>query len=228
MDANGETSPPTTHAAGPNGSAQDATTEPGPPRRRDRHDPLRLHPAAEAAVENLLEMIGEDPGRDGLKGTPKRVVNALLELTQGYEQDPAEILSTVFDEAHEDIVLVRDIPFHSLCEHHLLPIEGRATVAYLPRGGVVGLSKISRLVQAFARRLQVQERMTGQIARALDEHLGPRGVAVLIEAEHACMSMRGVQTPATMVTTEFLGAFTEPAERDRFLSHAHHGPNGGR
>lgn len=224
MEANGDAPPPRTHAAGPNGTARQATTERNQATLRGGGTPLRLHAQAEAAVETLLETIGEDPTREGLQDTPKRVVKALLELTQGYEQDPSEILATVFQEPYDDIVLVRDIPFSSLCEHHLLPVQGRATVAYLPHGGVVGLSKISRLVQAFARRLQVQERMTQQIAHALDEHLSPRGVAVLVEAEHACMGMRGIRTPATMVTTEFLGAFTEPEERDRFLSHAHRRP----
>ncbi len=226
MEANGDAPPPRAHAAGPNGSARHAITERTQATPRGGGTPLRLHAEAEAAVKTLLETIGEDPTREGLKDTPKRVVNALLELTQGYEQDPSEILSTVFEEPYDDIVLVRDIPFHSLCEHHLLPVHGSATVAYLPQGGVVGLSKISRLVQAFARRLQIQERMTQQIAHALDDHLSPRGVAVLIEAEHACMGMRGVSTPATMVTTEFLGTFTEPQERARFLSQAHRGPTG--
>lgn len=226
MEANGDPPPPRSRPAEPNGSARERTPACTRSPNGGGGSPLRLHPEGEAAVEHLLEMIGEDPTRDGLEETPKRVVRSLLELTQGYEQDPGEILSTVFEEDYEEIVLVRRVPFSSLCEHHLLPVHGHATVAYLPDDGVVGLSKISRLVQAFARRLQVQERMTRQIAEAIDEHLGPRGVAVLIEAEHACMSMRGIQTPATMVTRAFLGAFEDPEERARFLEHAHHAPDG--
>jgi GTP cyclohydrolase I len=175
---------------------------------------------AEAAVGDLLRWLGEDPEREGLQGTPRRVVDALREMTEGYDQDPAEILATRFEEDHDDLVAVRGVAFSSLCEHHLLPVEGRATVAYLPDGEVVGLSKLSRLVQAFADRLQVQERMTRQIADALDEHVAPRGTAVVVEAEHACMSLRGVQTPAEMVTTAFRGALDTPEMRRRVLDQA--------
>lgn len=227
MDAKGDPSPPRTQATASNGSTNGHAPDGSQPPSRGGEPPIRLHTEGQVAVECLLEMIGEDPQRDGLEDTPKRVVQSLLEFTQGYDQDPGEILSTVFEEDHDDLILVREIPFSSLCEHHLLPINGHATVAYLPGEGVVGLSKISRLVQAFARRLQVQERMTRQIAQSLDEHLSPRGVAVLVEAEHACMSMRGVQTPATMATTEFLGAFTDPEQKSQFLEHAHHAPPGG-
>lgn len=173
---------------------------------------------AEASVVRLLEELGEDPDREGLRDTPRRYVRALRELTEGYRQDPAAILGRVFNEPHDEMVLVRDIEFSSLCEHHLLPFRGVATLAYIPNGKVVGLSKLSRLVQAFARRLQMQERLTNQIAEAMETHLEARGVAVLIKGEHTCMSMRGVRTPATMVTTKFLGAMREGEARREFLA----------
>jgi GTP cyclohydrolase I len=180
----------------------------------------------EHAVRRLLAALGEDPRRDGLRDTPKRVAKALLELTQGYEEDPAEILGRTFPEPYHGLVVVRGIEFSSLCEHHMLPFRGSTTIAYLPKGKVVGLSKLSRLVQAFARRLQVQERLTQQIACAIQEHVKPRGVAVLVEAEHACMSMRGVRTPATTVTTTFLGELSSPEARQEFLAQARAGPRG--
>jgi GTP cyclohydrolase I len=169
-------------------------------------------------VETLLRSLGQDPSRPGLEDTPRRVVDALHEMTEGYKRDPEQILSTVFEDDHEELVTVRDIEFTSLCEHHLLPIRGRATVAYLPDGEVVGLSKLSRLVQAFAQRLQVQERMTRQIADAIEEHLAPRGVGVVLAAEHDCMSLRGVETPAEMVTSTFRGAVDEDPTRRRLLA----------
>jgi GTP cyclohydrolase IA len=185
-------------------------------RSRPRPEPsARALQEAEAAVARLLGVLGESPEREGLRETPARVVRALFEMTAGYAQDPAEILGRVFHESHDETILVAGIPFTSLCEHHLLPVQGTATVAYLPEGRV---SKISRVVQAFARRLQLQERMTDQIADAMQEHLAPRGVGVFIRAHHACMGLRGVRTPAPMVTTAFRGELREPARRNDFLT----------
>lgn len=175
--------------------------------------------AREEAVVALLEGIGEDPSRDGLRDTPRRVVKALAEMTVGYQHDPAQILGTVFDEDSDEMVVVRGIPFWSLCEHHMLPFHGAAHVAYLPDGQVVGLSKIPRLVECFARRLQVQERMTAQVADALATHLRPRGVAVLIEGEHTCMRIRGIQREGTMVTSAYRGALRDGPARSEFLQH---------
>lgn len=174
----------------------------------------------ESRVRDILIELGEDPDRDGLQKTPKRVAKALRDLTSGYKEDALEILrSAVFDVDHQEIVLVRDIDFASLCEHHMLPFLGKAHVAYLPRGRVVGLSKLARVVDVYARRLQVQERMTTQIARALQEALDPAGVAVVIEATHMCMAMRGVKKPnAVTVTSAMLGEFHEdPATRAELM-----------
>ena len=172
---------------------------------------------AEGAVRSLLSFVGEDPGRDGLRETPARVARALLEMTEGYSQDPAAILGTVFEEPMEEMVLLRDVEFWSLCEHHLLPFHGRASVAYLPRDRVVGLSKLARLVQCHARRLQLQERLTRDVAESLARHLDCRGAAVLVEAEHACMRMRGVRGGGAMVTSAFLGEMRDPPRRREFL-----------
>lgn len=166
----------------------------------------------ERAVYELLDALGEDPEREGLQDTPKRVARMYRELFAGLTTDPAKHLSRVFNEQYDEIVLLRDIDFFSLCEHHLLPFQGRAHVAYLPDGRVVGLSKLARTVEAFARRPQVQERMTCQIADALMEHLAPKGAAVVVEAEHLCMKMRGVQKPnGLMVTSALRGVFKECA-----------------
>jgi GTP cyclohydrolase I len=177
---------------------------------------------AEAAVRTLLRWAGDDPTREGLQDTPKRVAKAFRELYSGYGQDPDEILDKVFSEVegYDDIVLVRDIPFYSHCEHHMVPFLGVAHVAYYPTKGVVGLSKLARLVDAYARRLQTQETMTAQIASAMVKALDPRGVAVMIEAEHMCMSMRGIQKAGALtLTTQFTGVFKEdPAEQVRFLT----------
>ena len=177
---------------------------------------------AEAAVRTLLRWAGDDPTREGLQDTPKRVAKAFRELYSGYGQDPDEILDKVFSEVegYDDIVLVRDIPFYSHCEHHMVPFYGVAHVAYYPTKGVVGLSKLARLVDAYARRLQTQETMTAQIASAMVKALDPRGVAVMIEAEHMCMSMRGIQKAGALtLTTQFTGVFKEdPAEQVRFLT----------
>jgi GTP cyclohydrolase IA len=167
---------------------------------------------AEMAVKDLLMALGEDPDREGLADTPRRVAKMYRELFSGAAADPAAHLKRVFNEQYDEVVLLRDIDFHSLCEHHLLPFHGRAHVAYLPNGRVVGLSKLARTVDAFARRPQVQERMTCQIADALMEHLVPKGVVVVVEAEHMCMRMRGVQKPnGTMVTSAVRGTFKESA-----------------
>ncbi len=167
---------------------------------------------AEMAVRNLLLALGENPEREGLADTPRRVAKMYRELFAGISADPAVHLKRVFHEQYDEVVLLRDIDFHSLCEHHLLPFHGKAHVAYLPNGKVVGLSKLARTVDAFARRPQVQERMTCQIADALMEHLAPKGAVVVVEAEHLCMKMRGVQKPnGTMVTSAVRGTFKENA-----------------
>jgi len=167
---------------------------------------------AESAVRDLLIALGEDPDREGLVDTPRRVARMYRELFAGSSTDPAVHLKRVFHEQYDEVVLLRDVDFHSLCEHHLLPFHGKAHVAYLPNGKVVGLSKLARTVDAFARRPQVQERMTCQIADALMEHLAPKGVVVVVEAEHMCMRIRGVQKPnGTMVTSAVRGTFKENA-----------------
>jgi len=182
---------------------------------------------AEAAVRTLIRWAGDDPQREGLHDTPKRVAKAFREFYSGYQDDPKEVLNKIFAEVegYDDIVLVRDIPFYSHCEHHLVPFYGMTHIAYYPTKGVVGLSKLARLVEVYARRLQTQESMTAQIAAAMEEALEPRGVAVMIEAEHMCMSMRGVQKAGAMtLTTQFTGAFrNDPAEQVRFLTLVRHG-----
>ncbi|MGH6926387.1 MAG: GTP cyclohydrolase I FolE [Propylenella sp.] len=178
--------------------------------------------AAEAAVRTLIAWTGDDPAREGLVNTPHRVVRAFEELYSGYGHDPAEVLSTTFKEigGFQDMVLVRDIPFYSHCEHHMVPFMGMAHIAYYPVDGVVGLSKLARLVDLYARRLQTQETLTAQIADALEKYLGSRGVAVMLEAEHLCMSMRGVhKAGASTMTSRFTGVFKDDAaERDKFLN----------
>ena len=166
------------------------------------------------AVVRLLQHIGEDPTRDGLLETPARVVKALRELTSGYALDPAEILSKTFAVDHDVMIVVRRVPFSSLCEHHMLPFHGHATVAYIPAPGgqIVGLSKLARLVDLYARRLQVQERLTDQIASAIDEHLDPIGTGVILTASHTCMSMRGIQRAGEMVTAKMVGVMKEKPE----------------
>ncbi|MFT2211911.1 GTP cyclohydrolase I FolE [Rhizobium giardinii] len=177
---------------------------------------------AEEAVRVLLRWAGDDPQREGLLDTPARVAKAYKELFSGYELAAEDVLGRTFEEVggYDDIVLVKDIPFFSHCEHHMVPIIGKAHIAYLPDGKVLGLSKIARVVDIYGRRLQTQETMTAQIARAIDETLQPRGVAVMIEAEHMCMAMRGVQKQgSTTLTTTFTGVFkSEPAEQARFMT----------
>ncbi len=177
---------------------------------------------AEDAVRVLLRWAGDDPEREGLLDTPKRVAKAYRELFSGYDLAAEDVLGRTFEEVagYDDMVLVKDIPFFSHCEHHMVPIIGKAHVAYLPNGRVLGLSKIARVVEIFGRRLQTQETMTAQIAKSIDETLNPRGVAVMIEAEHMCMAMRGIQKQgSTTLTTTFTGAFkTEPTEQVRFMT----------
>src|SRR6185437_11638302 len=178
---------------------------------------------AEAAVRTLLRWAGDDPNREGLLATPQRVVKAYEEFFAGYRADPSDVLARVFEEVqgYDDLVLVRDIPFSSHCEHHMVPFVGKAHIAYYPSThGVVGLSKLARLVDVFARRLQTQEALTAQIVDAIDRYLQPRGCAVMIEAEHMCMSMRGVlKQGSTTVTNQFTGVFRDdPAEQVRFLT----------
>ena len=178
------------------------------------------------AVNTILESIGEDPEREGLQRTPERVAKAYLELLSGYRTDPLDILNdAIFDVTYDEMVLVRDIEFYSLCEHHMLPFLGRAHVAYLPKGKVIGLSKIPRIVDMFARRLQVQERMTRQIADLIDELLHPKGVAVVVEGLHLCSVMRGVKKhDARMTTSAMSGAFrTNLPTRQEFLDNISRG-----
>jgi GTP cyclohydrolase I len=177
---------------------------------------------AEAAVRTLIAFTGDCPDREGLLDTPKRVVDAYEELYRGYRECPAEVLDRTFSEIgkYDDFVLVRDIAFNSHCEHHMMPFMGKAHIAYKPIDRVVGLSKLARLVDVYAHRLQTQEHMTSQIATAIDEILKPRGVAVMLEAEHMCMSARGVEKPgSSTLTTQFTGSFRDdPAEQARFIS----------
>ena len=177
-------------------------------------------PAIQQAVQNILRAIGEDPDRQGLRRTPERVARMYSELLDGYRQDPLTLVNdALFDDDYDEMVVVRDIEFYSLCEHHLLPFLGRAHVAYLPRGRVLGLSKIPRIVDMFARRLQVQERMTGQIADTLEMLLGPQGVGVIIEARHLCMEMRGARSIESPTKTSAMrGVFrTDARTRKEFL-----------
>ena len=179
----------------------------------------------EKLIQELLAKLGEDPQREGLAKTPERVSQALRFLTQGYQQDPIEILNrAVFEETYDEMVLVKDIDFYSLCEHHLLPFFGRAHVAYIPNGRIVGLSKMPRMVEMFARRLQVQERLTMQIAHTIEEVLNPRGVGVVVEAIHLCMMMRGVQQQnAFAITSSMRGAFAEDSRtRSEFMELIRH------
>jgi GTP cyclohydrolase I len=184
------------------------------------HD--RTNGRVEEAVREILEEIGEDPDRPGLIGTPERIHRMYTELTAGYHVDAERLLNrAVFDVDYSEMVVVKDIPFYSLCEHHLLPFFGSAAVAYIPRGKVIGLSKIPRIVEMYARRLQVQERMTQQIAEFLMDRLAPQGVGVVLEATHLCAVMRGVRKPGTIMTTSaVLGLFrTRDRTRAEFFAH---------
>lgn len=181
---------------------------------------------AEAAVRTLIAWAGDDPAREGLLETPARVAKAYGELFAGYDQDAGEVLSKTFKEVggYDDLVLVKGIPFYAHCEHHMVPFYGQAHIAYLPHDGVVGLSKLARLVEVYARRLQTQETMTAQIIDAINENLGPRGAAVMLEAEHMCMTMRGVRAhDVKTVTHRFTGVFAEDrVEQDRFFAMVGH------
>jgi GTP cyclohydrolase I len=185
--------------------------------------PWEHEPSPTDAVARLIQFIGDDPNRDGLLDTPKRVTKALRELTAGYGQDAAEHLAVTFDDSSDQMVVVSGIRFTSMCEHHMLPFTGTATVAYLPNGRVVGLSKLARAVDVFARRLQVQERMTEQIADAIETSLTPLGCGVVIRGHHSCMGLRGVLKPDAVMTTSSLRGlfFTDAITRGEFLSLAH-------
>lgn len=175
----------------------------------------------EKCVKNLLVEVGENPEREGLKNTPHRVAKTYRFLTQGYKQDIKEVLNgAIFEEKYDEMVIVKDIDFYSMCEHHLLPFFGKVHLAYIPDGKIVGLSKIPRIVDVYAQRLQVQERMTQEIADTFDKFLNPRGVAVVVEAYHMCMMMRGVQKQNSITTTSAMhGIFTEDARtRSEFLN----------
>ena len=188
-------------------------------RDADRPDPIQ------PLVEAMLKELGEEPGRDGLLRTPTRVAKSMRFLTQGYGQDPLEILNdALFDVTYDEMVIVRDIELYSLCEHHMLPFFGRAHVAYIPNGKIMGLSKIPRLVEMFARRLQVQERLTQEIASVFQEMLEPKGVAVVVEAIHLCMMMRGVsQQNAFAITSSLRGEFeSDPKTRSEFMELLRH------
>jgi GTP cyclohydrolase IA len=175
------------------------------------------------AVREIIEAIGENPGREGLLETPERIGRLYAELFSGLAQDPLDVLRRSFDEEHKEMVILKDIPFYSLCEHHFLPFHGSAHVGYVPEGRIVGVSKLARVVDVLARRPQLQERLTSQVADAIMEGLHPDGVAVVIEAEHLCMTMRGVQKPgARMITSAIRGGFRRRGvTRSEFLSLVH-------
>lgn len=209
----------------PKSNSSAATDTPLSEHVRAAPQPVEPRPSrqdAEAAVRTLIAYAGDNPKREGVLETPKRVVDAYEELYRGYTECPAEVLDRTFSEtgAYDDLVLVRDIGFNSHCEHHMMPFFGKAHVAYMPTDKVVGLSKLARLVDVYARRLQTQEHLTAQVATAIEEILKPRGVAVLLEAEHMCMSLRGVEKPgAATLTTQFRGAFRDdPNEQVRFIT----------
>ena len=210
----------------------DAIVKPWPKQGLSDHvraapQPIENRPTreqAEAAVRTLIAYAGDDPAREGVLETPKRVVDAYGEIFRGYSECPAEILDRTFSETggYDDFVLVRDIAFNSHCEHHMMPFIGKAHIAYRPVKRVVGLSKLARLVDVYARRLQTQEHLTSQIATAINEILQPKGVAVMLDAEHMCMSLRGVEKHgASTLTTQFLGSFKDdPNEQVRFITSA--------
>lgn len=187
-------------------------------RRIEKHDSAKLKKLSKH-YKDILDLLGEDTGREGLQKTPLRVAKAMQFLLQGYEMDPVKILeSAMFKEDYRQMVIVKDIEIYSMCEHHLLPFIGKAHVAYIPNGYITGLSKIARVVDVFARRLQVQERLTSQIKDCIQGTLKPLGVAVVIEAQHLCMQMRGIQKQHSVTTTsDFTGAFERVATRDEFI-----------
>ena len=197
--------------------------------RQEMHMQAILEPQslADASLQDLIrEMLvrlGEDPERDGLQNTPERMERSMQYLTRGYQEDPEEVLvSAMFDVAYDEMVIVKDIEMFSLCEHHLLPFFGKVHVAYIPQGKVIGLSKVPRLVDVFARRLQVQERLTKQIAESIESAINPHGVGVVVEARHLCMMMRGVEKQrSATITSSMLGAFRNKETRDEFLALIH-------
>jgi len=184
-------------------------------------DPITVE-YAENSVRFLLEVMGEEPQREGLKETPRRVVDSLLELTSGYKQDPTKVFTTFGADGYDEMIVIKDIPVVSLCEHHLLPFIGQAHIGYIPKERIAGLSKFKRLVDVFARRLQIQERLTRQVLDAMVEALAPRGAMVVIQAEHTCMTIRGVQAPGSLtVTSAVQGDFLDdPEARHEFLTFA--------
>lgn len=190
------------------------TENPSSTSRQEREQQLAAH------YSEILPLLGEDPQREGLVKTPRRVARAWMELTRGYDEDPIAILrSALFKESYHNMVVVRDIEFYSLCEHHLLPFFGHVHIAYIPNGEITGLSKLARIVDTFSHRLQVQERMTEQIAHCIQEALNPLGVMVVVEARHLCMQMRGVaKQNANTTTMHHIGAFNDPVTRNEFLS----------
>jgi GTP cyclohydrolase IA len=202
-----------------------ATRKPAAPLQRITPLKRPSRAEAEAAVRTLIAWAGDDPTREGLRDTPRRVTDAFTEYFSGYGQDPADVLARQFEETggYDDLVMLRDIRVESHCEHHMAPFLGVAHVAYLPNGRIIGISKIARVVEIFAKRLQTQEHLTAQIADAIEGELRPRGVAVLIEAEHQCMSTRGVRQPGVKtITTRFTGELESSASyRDRFLQMVH-------
>ncbi|MCA3627617.1 MAG: GTP cyclohydrolase I FolE [Methylobacterium sp.] len=208
----------------------DAVVKPLHPKTEPRSFIRPSRAEAEAAVRTLIAWAGDDPTREGLLETPKRVAKAYEELFEGYRMDPSEALAKIFREVegYDDLVLVKDIPFHSHCEHHMVPFYGHAHIAYYPADGVVGLSKLARVVETFARRLQTQETMTAEITQSIQEALHPRGIAVVIEAEHMCMTMRGIHKPGASTTTcQFTGVFRDdPNEQVRFFTLLNSGRRG--
>ncbi len=201
------------------------TRKPAVPEAPAGETPAPTRPSraeVEQAVRVLIAWVGDNPDREGVRETPRRVAAALEELYEGYRLDPAEVLERTFDEdgGYDDMVLVKDIPFYSHCEHHMMPVTGTAHIAYYPGDKVVGLSKLARVVDIFARRLQSQERMTAEVIGAVDDAIHPRGVAIMIEAEHHCVTRRGTRAHGAMTTTtQFTGVFRDdPAEQMRFMT----------